>query len=185
MCAKTAAQRRSPFSPSSNSKRGSGRSPVTAHGSPADGDLQRGIVPTSLVVCISPAQLWESDTPQCRLKTAVRILGSRFSHRGSIWTRQRAPLIPVAFLMRRAQQELEISTRQDVFVDSSVSDSIRTCIAMGNHKAAQKLRVDFKVSPPARPPSAPYFTRNRFLLCQSPERRTRREQIRATRAKHR
>lgn len=53
---------------------------------------------------------------------------------------------PCDALLGRAQQELEISTRQDVFVDSSVSDSIRTCIAMGNHKAAQKLRVDFKVS---------------------------------------
>lgn len=46
----------------------------------------------------------------------------------------------------RLQHELEASTKQPIFVDSSVSDTIRTCIVLGNHRAAQKIRVEFKVS---------------------------------------
>ncbi|KAJ7569267.1 hypothetical protein O6H91_01G069300 [Diphasiastrum complanatum] len=45
----------------------------------------------------------------------------------------------------RAQQELEASTGQPIFIDSSVSDTIRTCIVLGNSRAAQKIRTDFKV----------------------------------------
>ncbi|KAI3967604.1 hypothetical protein MKW92_003479 [Papaver armeniacum] len=34
----------------------------------------------------------------------------------------------------------------DLFYDSSVSDTIRTCIELGNHQAAMKVRSEFKVS---------------------------------------
>ncbi len=47
----------------------------------------------------------------------------------------------------RLQQELEIATGQPIFVDSSVSDTIRTCISLGNHRTAQRIRVEFKVFP--------------------------------------
>jgi hypothetical protein len=46
----------------------------------------------------------------------------------------------------KLQQEFEISTGQPIFVDSSVSDTIRTLITLGNHRAAQKVRVEFKVA---------------------------------------
>ena len=38
-----------------------------------------------------------------------------------------------------------MSTKQAIFVDSSISDTIRTCIVLGNHKAAMKVKTDFKV----------------------------------------
>ncbi|XP_078167947.1 vacuoleless1 (VCL1) [Carex rostrata] len=46
----------------------------------------------------------------------------------------------------RVQHELEVSTKQPIFVDSSISDTIRTCIVMGNHRAALKVKNEFKVS---------------------------------------
>ncbi|XP_041994658.1 protein VACUOLELESS1-like [Salvia splendens] len=46
----------------------------------------------------------------------------------------------------RIQRELEVSTKQAIFQDSSVSDTIRTCIVLGNHRAANKVRAEFKVS---------------------------------------
>uniref|UniRef100_A0A0D6R9L4 Protein VACUOLELESS1 n=1 Tax=Araucaria cunninghamii TaxID=56994 RepID=A0A0D6R9L4_ARACU len=46
----------------------------------------------------------------------------------------------------RLQHELEASTKQAIFVDSSVSDTIRTCIVLGNHRAAEKIKNEFKVS---------------------------------------
>ncbi|KAJ8753400.1 hypothetical protein K2173_019799 [Erythroxylum novogranatense] len=46
----------------------------------------------------------------------------------------------------RIQHELEVSTKQAIFVDSSISDTIRTCIALGNHRAAMKVKTEFKVS---------------------------------------
>lgn len=46
----------------------------------------------------------------------------------------------------RVQHELEVSTKQAIFVDSSISDTIRTCIVMGNHRAALKVKNEFKVS---------------------------------------
>ncbi|MQM07858.1 hypothetical protein Taro_040703, partial [Colocasia esculenta] len=46
----------------------------------------------------------------------------------------------------KVQHELEISTKQAIFVDSSISDTIRTCIVLGNHRAAMKVKQDFKVS---------------------------------------
>ena len=33
-------------------------------------------------------------------------------------------------------------------MDSSVSDTIRTLITLGNHRAAQRVKVDFKVLVP-------------------------------------
>ncbi|KAI4387291.1 hypothetical protein MLD38_005134 [Melastoma candidum] len=46
----------------------------------------------------------------------------------------------------RIQHELEVATKQAIFVDSSISDTIRTCIVLGNHRAATKVRTEFKVS---------------------------------------
>ncbi|KAK2984521.1 hypothetical protein RJ640_001243 [Escallonia rubra] len=44
------------------------------------------------------------------------------------------------------QHELEVSTKQAIFVDSSISDTIRTCIVLGNHRAAVKVKTEFKVT---------------------------------------
>ncbi|KAE8730486.1 Protein VACUOLELESS1 [Hibiscus syriacus] len=44
------------------------------------------------------------------------------------------------------QHELEVSTKQAIFVDSSISDTIRTCIVLGNPRAAMKVKNEFKVS---------------------------------------
>ena len=41
--------------------------------------------------------------------------------------------------------QLEVSTKQAIFVDSSISDTIRTCIVLGNHRAAMKVKTEFKV----------------------------------------
>lgn len=46
----------------------------------------------------------------------------------------------------RLQHELEVSTKQAIFVDSSISDTIRTCIVLGNHRAAVRVKTEFKVS---------------------------------------
>ncbi|XWS47463.1 hypothetical protein CRYUN_Cryun14cG0154200 [Craigia yunnanensis] len=46
----------------------------------------------------------------------------------------------------KIQHELEVSTKQAIFVDSSISDTIRTCIVLGNHRAAMKVKTEFKVS---------------------------------------
>ncbi|XVF20922.1 hypothetical protein REPUB_Repub12eG0045500 [Reevesia pubescens] len=46
----------------------------------------------------------------------------------------------------RIQHELEVSTKQAIFVDSSISDTIRTCIVLGNHRVAMKVKTEFKVS---------------------------------------
>ncbi|GER53384.1 vacuolar protein sorting-associated protein [Striga asiatica] len=46
----------------------------------------------------------------------------------------------------RIQHELEVTTKQAIFVDSSISDTIRTCIVLGNHRAANKVKTEFKVS---------------------------------------
>ena len=44
----------------------------------------------------------------------------------------------------RSQHELEVSTKQAIFVGSSVSDTIQTCIAMGNERATLKVKSEFK-----------------------------------------
>ncbi|KAK4792732.1 hypothetical protein SAY86_023167 [Trapa natans] len=46
----------------------------------------------------------------------------------------------------RIQHELEVTTKQAIFLDSSISDTIRTCIVLGNHRAAMKVKNEFKVS---------------------------------------
>ncbi|XP_062105731.1 protein VACUOLELESS1 [Humulus lupulus] len=46
----------------------------------------------------------------------------------------------------RIQHELEVTTKQAIFVDSSISDTIRTCIVLGNHRAATRVKSEFKVS---------------------------------------
>ncbi|KZV16281.1 vacuolar protein sorting-associated protein 16 [Dorcoceras hygrometricum] len=46
----------------------------------------------------------------------------------------------------RIQHDLEVTTKQAIFVDSSISDTIRTCIVLGNHRAAMKVKTEFKVS---------------------------------------
>lgn len=48
-------------------------------------------------------------------------------------------------LNNRIQHELEVTTKQAIFVDSSISDTIRTCIVLGNHRAAMKVKTEFKV----------------------------------------
>lgn len=45
----------------------------------------------------------------------------------------------------RIQHDLEVSTKQPIFVDSSISDTIRTCIVLGNHRAALKVKQEFKI----------------------------------------
>ncbi|KAL6570743.1 vacuolar protein sorting-associated protein 16 [Orobanche gracilis] len=46
----------------------------------------------------------------------------------------------------RIQHELEVTTKQAIFVDSSISDTIRTCIVLGNQRAANRVKNEFKVS---------------------------------------
>ncbi|ONK69968.1 uncharacterized protein A4U43_C05F28830 [Asparagus officinalis] len=46
----------------------------------------------------------------------------------------------------RLQLDLEASTKQAIFVGSSISDTIRTCIVLGNERAAMRVRAEFKVS---------------------------------------
>ncbi|GAV88113.1 Vps16_C domain-containing protein/Vps16_N domain-containing protein [Cephalotus follicularis] len=46
----------------------------------------------------------------------------------------------------RMQHELEVTTKQAIFVDSSISDTIRTCIVLGYNQAASKVQKEFKVS---------------------------------------
>ncbi|XP_078439056.1 vacuoleless1 (VCL1) isoform X2 [Wolffia australiana] len=45
----------------------------------------------------------------------------------------------------KVQHELEVSTKQAIFVDSSISDTICTCIVLGNHRAAMRVKQDFKL----------------------------------------
>lgn len=47
--------------------------------------------------------------------------------------------------IHRIQHELEVTTKQAIFVDSSISDTIRTCIVLGNHRAANRVKSEFKV----------------------------------------
>jgi hypothetical protein len=51
----------------------------------------------------------------------------------------------ITFYCYRMQHELEVTTKQAIFVDSSISDTIRTCIVLGNHRAAVKVKTEFKV----------------------------------------
>lgn len=55
------------------------------------------------------------------------------------------PIFYLHFFFCRLQHELEVSTKQAIFVGSSISDTIRTCIVLGNHRAAMRVRAEFKV----------------------------------------
>lgn len=67
--------------------------------------------------------------------------------RTSVAIETNMPLVTLfTFLHSRSQHELEVSTKQAIFVGSSVSDTIKTCIAMGNERAALKVKSEFKVS---------------------------------------
>eukprot|EP00897_Mesotaenium_endlicherianum_P008023 jgi/Mesen1/7249/ME000373S06324 len=59
----------------------------------------------------------------------------------------------------KVQQDLETKTGQRVYVDTSVSDTLRTCIALGHHASAQKIRTEFKacVEEGARAEGAKYI----------------------------
>lgn len=46
----------------------------------------------------------------------------------------------------RIQHEIEVNTKQAIFMDSSISDTIRTCIVLGNHRGANRVKTEFKVS---------------------------------------
>ncbi|KAF2302221.1 hypothetical protein GH714_033770 [Hevea brasiliensis] len=63
---------------------------------------------------------------------------------GTIQARSVARYLFITFA--RIQHELEVSTKQAIFVDSSITDTIRTCIVLGNHRAAMKVKMEFKVS---------------------------------------
>lgn len=81
--------------------------------------------------------------------------------------------IMIVMMWHRLQQEFEISTGQPIFVDSSVSDTIRTLITLGNHRAAQKVRVEFKVHHFSNlVPNRQYFwfSKSIVLSCFSSER---------------
>ena len=44
----------------------------------------------------------------------------------------------------RQQHELGATTKQSIFVDSRISNTIRTFIVLGNHRAAEKINSEFK-----------------------------------------
>jgi hypothetical protein len=48
--------------------------------------------------------------------------------------------------LRRAQAELEEETGNAAFLGASLADTLRQCVRLGNHRAAARLRADFKVS---------------------------------------
>ena len=48
--------------------------------------------------------------------------------------------------LRRAQAELEEETGNAAFLGASLADTLRQCVKTGNHRAAARLRADFKVS---------------------------------------
>jgi hypothetical protein len=54
-------------------------------------------------------------------------------------------LVLITCYCYRMQHELEVTTKQAIFVDSSISDTIRTCIVLGNYRAAVKVKTEFKV----------------------------------------
>ena len=48
--------------------------------------------------------------------------------------------------LRRAQAELEEETGSAAFLGASLADTLRQCVRLGNHRAAARLRADFKLS---------------------------------------
>ena len=48
--------------------------------------------------------------------------------------------------LRRAQAELEAETGNAAFLGLSLAATLAQCVRLGNHRAAARLRADFKVS---------------------------------------
>lgn len=48
--------------------------------------------------------------------------------------------------LRRVQAELEAETGNAALLGLSLADTLRQCVRLGNHRAAARLRADFKVS---------------------------------------
>ncbi len=48
--------------------------------------------------------------------------------------------------LRRVQAELEAETGNAALLGLSLADTLRQCVRLGNHRAAARLRTDFKVS---------------------------------------
>lgn len=54
--------------------------------------------------------------------------------------------LEIFHLFIRVQQELEFLTGTTSFLDSSISKTISTCIALGKNPAANKVKAEFKVT---------------------------------------
>ena len=48
--------------------------------------------------------------------------------------------------LRRVQSELEAETGNAALLGLSLAETLRQCVRLGNHRAAARLRADFKVS---------------------------------------
>lgn len=48
--------------------------------------------------------------------------------------------------LRRLQTDLEAETGNACFLGLSLADTLRQCIALGNHRAAGRVRAEFKIS---------------------------------------
>lgn len=48
--------------------------------------------------------------------------------------------------LRRLQAELEAETGNAAFLGLSLADTLRQCVRLSNHRAAARVRTDFKIS---------------------------------------
>lgn len=48
--------------------------------------------------------------------------------------------------LRRLQTDLEAETGNACFLGLSLADTLRQCISLGNHRAASRVRTEFKIS---------------------------------------
>ena len=48
--------------------------------------------------------------------------------------------------LRRLQTELEAETGNACFLGLSMADTLRQCISLGNHRAAGRVRTEFRIS---------------------------------------
>ena len=48
--------------------------------------------------------------------------------------------------LRRLQTDLEAETGNACFLGLSLADTLRQCISLGNHRAAGRVRTEFKIS---------------------------------------
>ena len=48
--------------------------------------------------------------------------------------------------LRRLQTDLEAETGNACFLGLNLADTLRQCIALGNHRAAGRVRAEFKIS---------------------------------------